>query len=597
MDCEGREREKPGMLMNELRAVLDSVYNGIIAVDINGKITYINETARKFMAGGEEIIGRDVNELIPLSELKNVLHSAEPQYGVKLQIGDRTVLTNRTPILINGQISGAVSSFVDITDLELVSHQIHSVQELNSELSALIDSSADGLVISDGKGCIIRMNKAYRLMLGIPLEENFTGQPVTELVTRGYLSELVTAKVLQTLNSATMIQEIKGREILFTGTPVFNTKGQVVRVIANIRDLTELNSLRRNLHKFSQEMDSYRSELSRLKIKAFEDGFIFNSPEIRKVVELSLRVAPVDTSVLITGESGVGKELITRMIREASKRSAGPFIKINCGALSPSLIESELFGYEEGAFTGASKKGKPGIFELAFNGTLFLDEVGELPLDLQVKLLRVIQEKEITRLGGTQSIAVDVRLITATNRNLEEMVKEGRFRQDLFYRLNVVNIYVPPLRERVTDIPMLAEYFMRKFSKQYNLQRKISPQLMQAFTEHDWPGNIRELENTIERMVILSPDEEIDPSLFKGFKETTAAEPPPLSLLKDALAETEKKMILQAYQLTKSTRKAAAMLGINQSTVVRKLKLYRKESLVMPGNITDYLEHQKLPVK
>ncbi|SDG59078.1 sigma-54 interaction domain-containing protein [Desulfosporosinus hippei] len=588
MGYESTESQKPEILMNELRAVLDSIYSGIIAVDINGKITYINETAKKFMVCGEEIIGRDVNELILLSRIKDVLHSAKPQYGVKLQIGDRTVLTNRTPIIINRQITGAVSSFLDITDLELVSHQIHSVQELNSELSALIDSSADGLVISDGQGCIIRMNKAYRLMLGIPLEENFTGEPVTELVTRGYLSELVTAKVLQTLNSATMVQEIKGREILFTGTPVFNTKGKVVRVIANIRDLTELNSLRRSLHKFSQEMDNYRSELSRLKIKALEDGFIFNSPEIRKVVELSIRVARVDTNVLITGESGVGKEIITRMIREASQRSTGPFIKINCGALSPSLIESELFGYEEGAFTGAAKKGKPGIFELAFNGTLFLDEVGELPLDLQVKLLRVIQEKEITRLGGTQSISVDVRLITATNRNLEQMVKEGTFRQDLFYRLNVVNIYVPPLRERVIDIPILVEYFMRKFSKKYNLNRKISPEIMQAFTEHDWPGNIRELENTIERMVILSPDEGIDPSLFKGngSKETTAA-PPPLRLLKDALAETEKKMILQAYHLTQSTRKAASMLGINQSTVVRKLKLYRKETLVMPRSITD----------
>lgn len=214
--------------------------------------------------------------------------------------------------------------------------------------------------------------------------------------------------------------------------------------------------------------------------------------------------------------------------------------------------------------------------------------MGELPLDLQVKLLRVIQEKEITRLGGTQSISVDVRLITATNRNLEQMVKEGTFRQDLFYRLNVVNIYVPPLRERVIDIPILVEYFMRKFSKKYNLNRKISPEIMQAFTEHDWPGNIRELENTIERMVILSPDEGIDPSLFNGngSKETTA-DPPPLRLLKDALAETEKKMILQAYHLTKSTRKAASMLGINQSTVVRKLKLYRKETLVMPRNITD----------
>lgn len=573
--------------LNELSAVLDSVYSGIIAVDKKGRISFINRSAEKLVGTGQKVIGRDINEIIPSSNLKDVLLNAQPQYGIKMNIGDKTVLTNRTLIMTDGQMTGAVGIFQDITDLELISNQIHSVRELNNELNALIDSSADGLVISNEEGTIIRINKAYRIMIGIPLKEELTGQPVTELVSRGYLPELVTTKVLNTGCSATMIQEIKNKEILFTGTPVLNDDGKIVRVIANIRDLTELNSLRRNLHIISKRMEQYHSELSRLKIKVLEEGFIFNSLEMQKVLELSIRVARVDTTVLITGESGVGKEIIARIIRETSKRSSGAFIKVNCGALTPSLVESELFGYEEGAFTGAAKKGKPGIFEMASQGTLFLDEVGELSLDLQVKLLRAIQDKEITRLGGTKSIPVDIRLITATNRNLVQMAEEGKFRKDLYFRLNVVNINVPPLREHVTDIPILVDHFLQRFSKKYNLERKISPEILHAFSEHEWPGNIRELENTIERMVILSPTDWLDSSLFNVSTKNSSTSAKLLSTLRGALAETEKKMILQAYQLTGSTRKAARLLGINQSTVVRKLKIYTDKNLVMSKSITD----------
>lgn len=562
------------VVMNELRAVLDSVYSGIIAVDKKGRISFINRAAEKFVGTEQKVIGRDINEIIPSSNIKDVLLNVQPQYGIKMNIADKTVVTNRTLIITDGHVTGAVGSFQDITDLELISHQMYSVRELNSELNALIDSSADGLVITDAEGTIIRINIAYRMMIGIPLKEDLTGRPVTELVSRGYLSELVTSKVLKTGCAATMIQEINEKEILFTGTPVMNDDGKIVRVIANIRDLTELNTLRRNLHIFSKRMEKYHSELARLKIKALEEGFIFNSPEMQKVLELSIRVAQVDTTVLITGESGVGKEIIARIIRDASKRSSGAFIKVNCGALTPSLVESELFGYEEGAFTGAAKKGKPGIFEMASEGTLFLDEIGELSLDLQVKLLRAIQEKDITRLGGTKSIPVDIRLITATNRNLAQMVEEGKFRKDLFFRLNVVNIDVPPLREHATDIPILVDHFVSRFSKKYNLERKVSPEILHAFSEHEWSGNIRELENTVERMVILSPTEWLDSSLFNVFKKNHTNSARPFCTLKDALSDTERKMILQAYQLTGSTRKAASLLGINQSTVVRKLKIY-----------------------
>lgn len=576
-------------LMNEIRAVFDSIYTAVIAIDVAGNISFVNKAAERFVGSEEGVLGQPINRIIPETQIMEVVQTGKPQFGRRLRIGDKTVITNRTPILIDGRVSGAVGAFLDITDLETTADELRTVQEINTELNALIDSSADGLVICDGSGTLLRMNEAYRNMVGIPegVAEGLIGKPVMELVRKGYLSNLVTTSAMETKTIATMIQEIRGREILFSGTPVFDKNKQLVRVIANIRDLTELNSMRRKLQEAKKEVAQYKSEISRLRIKALEEGFVFNSPEMKKVLELTLRVAKVDTIVLITGESGVGKEVLARIIHEGSKRPHKSFIKVNCGAFAPSLIESELFGYEDGAFTGANRKGKPGIFELASGGTLFLDEVGELPLELQVKLLRVIQEQEVTRLGGTVSIPVDVRIIGATNQDLNEMVRTGKFRKDLFYRLNVVNIHIPPLREHITDIPYLAEYFVRRFCQKHNLNRRLTIQLLQQLGTYEWPGNIRELENTIERLVIISPGEEMDSTLFNTAGPNSGSEHVFLGTLRSALTETEKKVIIQAYKLCGSSRKAAALLGINQSTVVRKLQQYRKEGEVMFQDIGD----------
>ncbi|MHB8127100.1 MAG: sigma-54 interaction domain-containing protein [Desulfitobacteriaceae bacterium] len=567
-------------LMNEMQAVLDAIYSAVVAIDVNGNISFINKAAECFLGPAEGVLGQAITAVIPESEMLGIVQGEQFQSGRRLCIADKTVIINRNPIIIDGRISGMVVTFLDITDLETVVDELRAVRELNSELNALIDSSADGLVICDGEGTLLRMNRAYKRIIGIPDLEQFIGKQVMELVNQGYISAAVTTKVLETKEATTRVQEIRGKEILFTSTPVFDDSNRLVRVIGNIRDLSELNSMRRKVQQITEEVAHYRSEISRLRLKSLKEGFVFSSLEMKRALELTLRVARVDTTVLFEGESGVGKEVFIRIIHEASKRSNMPFIKVNCGAFAPTLIESELFGYVEGAFTGANRRGKPGIFELASGGTLFLDEVGELPLDIQVKLLRVIQEQEVTRIGGTVNIPIDVRLVGATNRDLQELVQAGKFRKDLFFRLKVVVIKIPPLREHVTDIPPLAEHFVRLFCRKHNLVRRISGPLMKKLVIYDWPGNIRELENTIERMVIVSTGEEMDSSLFSEASHLTSDDLCQ-GTLKATLTETEKRVIIQAYKLCGSSRKAAALLGINQSTVVRKLQQYRREGELM----------------
>jgi PAS domain S-box len=561
---------------NEMQAVLDAIHTAVVIIDVNGSISFINKAAEYFLGPAEGVLGQALSAVIPESEMPGVVQGGQSQSGLRLGLAAKTVLANQSPVMINGHISGKLITFSDVTDLETVKNELCVVNDLNSELNALIDSSADGLAICDGNGTILRINSAYKKIIGILDSEQFIGKQVIELVRQGYLSAAATIKVLETKEAYSRIQEIRGKEILITSTPVFDDAKQLVRVISNVRDLTELNSMRRKVQQITEEVAHYRSEISRLRLKSLQDGFVFNSPEMQKALELTLRVAEVDATVLFEGESGVGKEVFTRIIHEAGKRSNKPFIKVNCGAFTPTLIESELFGYVEGAFTGANRKGKPGIFELASGGTLFLDEVGELPLDIQVKLLRVIQEQEVTRIGGTVSIPIDVRILGATNRNLLELVQAGKFRKDLFFRLKVVVVNIPPLREHVTDIPLLAEHFVRHFCRKHNLVRRISGPLMKKLVTYDWPGNIRELKNTIERMVIVCSGEEMDSSLFNEESHLTTDDSFQ-GTLKAVLKETEKRVIIQAYKLGGSSRKAAGLLGIDQSTVVRKLKQYRRE--------------------
>jgi PAS domain S-box-containing protein len=555
-----------------MNTVLDSLYSAVIVTDIEGNVVFLNKSAKEITGLLEDMEGQPVEKVMPGSKIGEVLAHGHCVLGNKVEFKNRMYLSNATPILEQGEVKGAVAIFLDISKFYEVSRQLEAMEQLNYELSALFDSSADGLVISDGDGILLKINRAYEQIVGVKAED-FIGKHATELVRRGFMKDLVTTRVLETRKVASIYQEIRGREVLLTGSPVFDERGQIVKVIANVRDLTELNSLRRRLSESAVKLALYQNELSRLNAESIGDGVIINSPEMQKVMDIALRVAPVDTTVLITGESGVGKEVIARVIHETSARSQGPFVQINCGALPPTLIESELFGYDRGAFTGANAAGKEGLFEAAAGGTLLMDEIGDLPLELQVKLLRAIQKQEFTRLGGTKVIKVDVRIIASTNQELTSLVEAGKFRKDLFFRLNVVNIHVPALREHSSDIPALVDFFVRRFGKRYNLYKRVSADLMERFLGYSWPGNIRELENTIERLVVLSHGDLLDgsffdPSIFPGI---TGA----LKFPKDRQAKADRDALLEAYRRYNSTRKVAALLGVNQSTVVRKLKKYR----------------------
>lgn len=310
-----------------------------------------------------------------------------------------------------------------------------------------------------------------------------------------------------------------------------------------------------------------------------ESNFIVKSAKMRDLLDMVIRVAQADSIVLITGESGTGKELIASIIHNNSQRKDKQFIKINCGAIPATLLESELFGYEAGAFTGAKKSGKSGYFELADGGTLFLDEIGDLPYNLQVKLLRVLQNHEFNRVGGEKSVKVDVRVIAATNQNLLEKVRSKEFREDLYYRLNVIPVHIPPLRERKEEIPVLVMHFLEVFNRKYKLNRRITPQAIDVFMDYDWPGNIRELENLIERLVVTSNNdiikaEDLPHVMNKAALPSAAVSVTSIVPMRDAIASVEKQLLQKAFAQYRSTREIGRALQINASTVVRKAARY-----------------------
>ena len=572
-DIMGAFKRQLEYAVEQVNAIINSGHNPIIAIDTNGRIILMNKAAEKLVGVSvEEAIGKLIEDIN--ANLATFVHTGVAEPIQRIVIGQTILAINKNPIVSKGEIIGAVAIFQDISELENISHELKVVQEINNELNAILDFSADGFVISDGDGIIIRDNKSCYEILGIK-EKSLVGLPVDSLIKLGYNTESVTQKVLENKVPISIVQHLKtGRDIVHTGTPIFDEKGRISRVVANMRDLTELNFLQEKLREAQNLSGIYLNELEKFRKEKLSSDIIIKSEIMEEKVETAIKVAQVNSTVLLLGESGVGKEQIAGIVHEASERARKPFIKLNCASIAASLIESELFGYEGGAYTGANKEGRPGLFEISDGGTLFLDEIGELPFDMQSKLLRVLQEKEIYRVGGRKSIKLDVRIIAATNRDLEQMVKDGKFRQDLFYRLNVISIWIPPLRERKADIPPLIQHFLRKYNKKYNKNKKVSPQLVERLFHCEWQGNIRELENTIERMVVLSHLDIIDVNfLTKGDQNRSLKEPTTMNL-KDVLNETEKNLILRVYGECKSTRKAAKLLGVDQSTIVKKMKKY-----------------------
>lgn len=456
---------------------------------------------------------------------------------------------------------------------------INNSEILKSNLSTVIELSYDGIFITDGEANTLYINKAYENISGLK-RENVIGKNMRWLEDDGIVSTSATLRVIKERKVITINQTFRtGKKALVTSTPIFNEDNKLILVITNVRDVSELVKLEREIEENKRKASLYKYKLEEMKFNMDNNKPVIAADKVMmETLNRALRVAKVDSTVLILGETGVGKEVIANIIWKNSKRDNKPFVRLNCGTIPENLIESEFFGYEKGAFTGAKSEGKMGYFEIANNGTIFLDEIGELPLSMQVKLLRALQEETIMRIGSNKEIKINVRIIAATNRNLEKMVEEKLFREDLFYRLNVIPMMVPALRERQDDIIFLVKNFLKVFNEKYMCNKVIDSNVYEAFSQYQWPGNVRQLKNTIERMIVLSNDdlitvddiplkikEEVRRDEFKDTFNIEKGLP-----LKKAVAELENKMIAEAYKKHGNVRGAAKELGIDPSTLVRK---------------------------
>lgn len=454
------------------------------------------------------------------------------------------------------------------------------------QLYAILESSYDGIYITDGEGRFLNINNRLLQMTGYK-KEDVIGTYAQDLVKTGVINKSIVEMVIERKERITINQSVKGmtiKEIMVTATPILDEKGNIKFIVANVRDMTDLIYLENECSKAQSLSKQYYSEL--IKERGYSGKIIAESEPMRKIMQLAYRLAQVDSNILLEGESGTGKEVIARFIHEMGPRSRAPFISINCAGIPESLLEAELFGYEEGAFTGAKKGGKIGLIELADGGTLFLDELNSLPIGLQGKLLRVFETFEITRLGSEKSKKINFRLIASVNKDLKEMVSRGLFREDLYFRVNTVPVVLPPLRQRKKDIIPLALHFLRYFNKKYNTRKDLSANTFKILEAYDWPGNVRELKNAIERLVVITendlitekdlPEEFINCSNNDKFQIIVRDVVP----LKELTDEAELKLIKIAMERFGSTREAAKALKISQTSVVRKYKKIREKSMV-----------------
>lgn len=578
------DRDTLGMTSEErarmYHCILDSTYNLIVAVDGDGRIIFCNRAmASRMRTRVEEMLGQNVEQYFSASRLRFVLETGKTETVRKTKIGGKMYMANRSPILHNEQVVGAVAVLQDVSELDSIADELEQTKHLNSEMNAIIESCFDGIYVTDGKGKTIRVNTAYERITGIR-REDVLGRSTADLVSDGFYNESVTQLVLESKQPKSLVQTLKtGKKVMATGTPIIAENGDITLVVTSVRDVSQLYNLQQRLVKEEKLRTRYEHELEQLRrIQDTMSNVVIKSAKMQKLYEMAQRLAQVDTTILVKGESGVGKEVFADMVHAHSSRRDRPLLKLNCATIPEHLFESELFGYAPSAFTGASKKGKAGSFEAANGGIIFLDEIGEMPMASQAKMLRVLQSKEVMRLGSNDPVQVDVRIIAATNRDLKEMVADGSFRQDLFFRLNVVPVVVPPLRERKEAIPSLVYSFLDKFNKQYGFSKQLAPQVLSVLYDYDWPGNIRELINTIERMVVTSGGDIITPKDLPGHMQRgkIRSRLPQMmdGSLRDTLDKVEKTIIADALKIHKSTHKVARVLGINQSTVVRKMQRF-----------------------
>lgn len=555
--------------------VFASMANGLIAVDEKNRVTIFNKAAEKITGlKTTEVIGKNILNFIEGAKLDEVIQEGKEQIGFKETIGNSTVITNRSPIFSEEKIIGAVAIFQDISEFEKLASELKSTKELKERFQYLLETVHDAISMVDSQGIVTYVNAAYERIRDTK-KEKIIGKSIFQIYPKSYL-----AKALKE-NKAfleVLTEKKDGTKLVSSISPII-VDDELKGAVAVSKEFNEIQRLAEKLQKAMAKAEYLEEELSRKqKLDSSFEIIVGNSGPLQEALAVASKASQTSTTVLIRGESGTGKELVATAIHYASKRKNHPFIRVNCAAIPTNLLESELFGYEAGAFTGANKQ-KPGKFELAHQGTIFLDEVGDMSLNMQAKLLRVIQEKEFERVGGVKSLQISVRIIAATNRNLEEMLVKGEFREDLYYRLNVIPVCLPSLRERKSDIPLLAEFFLQKVSQ--NIDKQISyitPEAMECLVNYNWPGNIRELENIIERSCVLAEKSFIQTSDLPSYiSQKIERDNDSLINTEQGIAtmeQYEKAIIRFALDRYRSFNQAGKALGVTHKTVATKARKY-----------------------
>ncbi|MFD1705361.1 sigma 54-interacting transcriptional regulator [Siminovitchia sediminis] len=558
----------------QLNEMIHGAGVGMVRVNNKFEIEFMNETAESILGMPRSfLMSRNYKKLMTTEKDLHRVLEGETLVSVNSQINFKQLSGDFYPLSTDGKITGFVHMFYLREDFEEAVQELDFVRHLYSDLQAVYDSSNEQILVIDEKGIILRVaGKFLNDFWETGQAENIIGKHIGEF-SKEFQPNIFDLCVTQK-KKVTSIQESHHRTRIWSvATPVYH-EGKLEKVVILSRDITPTESVYANKERDRKE-DSQASKTEKREL-------IYRSDKIASLLENLHRAAKMSSTILLEGESGVGKEVFAREIHTASPRQDHPFIRVNCGAIPEQLIESELFGYEKGAFTGADHKGKAGLFELAHTGTIFLDEIGDLPLNMQVKLLRVIQEREIVRIGGTSTIPVDVRIIAATNKDLKAMVADGKFREDLFYRLNVIPFQIPPLRERKEDIFPLAVYFLESFKRKYHINKSYTPDAISVLETYGWPGNVRELENIVERLIVLSSEEWIDRDIVLKvlYGDSDKVKKPPLVLelmpMKEAVAELEMQLIELGMKKYGTAAKVSEILGVSPATISRRMKKIKK---------------------
>lgn len=583
-------------VMKQLTNLMNNLQSMIISVDLHLNVTTLNQSAKKMLHQHDlsSLYGH-INNLFPeLTEHINKVIETEQLIDYQtVEILDKKYICSFIPIQAWNVVTGVMVVLDDVSKYERIAQELESTKRIEKMLDSALEVAYDGVVITDPKGYVTKVNNGFYELIQLPVDENIIGKPLTAIIPEIPIEKTIDHQ--EDIKGAYI--EINGYKTVVTQASVYrNNKriGIIVKVL--FKQLELWKELFDHMNQLESEISYYRKKLQEISEQESHFNHIISTSKVmEELKQNALLAAKGFSNVLITGESGTGKELFAQGIHRASGRK-GNFIKINCAAIPADLLESELFGYEDGAFTGAKKGGKPGKFELAHNGTLFLDEIGDMPISLQAKLLRVLQDQKFERVGGVETKYVDVRIITATNRDLLQMIKDGKFREDLYYRINVIHLHLPPLRERKEDISYLCSFFIDRFNEKMNKSiRGIEPEALEQLIDYDWPGNIRELENILERAFHFCKTDWISEAEIyiestnqrkiskrndyyehNNNQQSFEVNFNTLSLQsKEVLQSTEKDLIIRALQSTNGNRtEAAKLLNISRSTLYYKMRKY-----------------------